>query len=165
MCDLTVGVFEHIEIISPTDVDKRLSYMQRILIGAALKKQREVLVTCKKSVKDLASDEWTLGEMNRLAAEEFWNWVKTDTTGYDGHPYLAIDNCFELERELWFELGKCMWRKYRSVYQDPMKYVRNDIVKPFKVKILCYAEHIRGMHDLEKYLPQPSRKEESANGS
>ena len=43
-----------------------------------------------------------------------------------------------------------------------MKYVRNDIVKPFKVKIIRYAERVREMHDLDKYLPPPSMKGESA---
>ena len=37
MRNLTVGVFEHLEIISPTDVDKGLAYTQRILRGSALK--------------------------------------------------------------------------------------------------------------------------------
>ena len=37
MRNLTVKVFEHLEIISPTDVDKRLSYKQRILRGLSLK--------------------------------------------------------------------------------------------------------------------------------
>ena len=37
MCNLTVRVFEHLEIISPTDVDKRLAYTQRILRESALK--------------------------------------------------------------------------------------------------------------------------------
>ena len=43
-----------------------------------------------------------------------------------------------------------------------MKYVRNDIVKPFKVKILRYDESVRDMHDLSKYLPPPLMKGESA---
>ena len=34
--DLTVGLFEHLYIISPTDVDKRLYYTQFILRGSAL---------------------------------------------------------------------------------------------------------------------------------
>ena len=38
MYDLTIGVFENLEITSPTDADKRLAYMQRILIRDALKK-------------------------------------------------------------------------------------------------------------------------------
>ena len=42
-----------------------------------------------------------------------------------------------------------------------MKCVCNEIVKLFKVKILCYVERIREMHDLEKYLPPPYMKRES----
>ena len=56
MRNLTVGVFEHLEIISPTDVDKGLAYTQRILRGSALKKYREILVTCKQPKKELAGD-------------------------------------------------------------------------------------------------------------
>ena len=37
MRNLTVGVFEHFDITSPTDVEKRLSYTQRILRGSELK--------------------------------------------------------------------------------------------------------------------------------
>ena len=54
-----------------------------------------------------------------------------------------------------------MWRKHQSVYQDHMKYVCNDIVKPFKVKILRYAKRVRDMNDLLKYLPPPSMNGES----
>ena len=36
-----------------------------------------------------------------------------------------------------------------------MSYVCNDIVKPFKVKIIRYDEQVREMHDLAKYLPPP----------
>ena len=49
--DVTVGVFEHLEITSPVDVDRRISYTKRILRGAALIKYREVLVTCRQSEK------------------------------------------------------------------------------------------------------------------
>ena len=88
-----------------------------------------------------------------LSSKAFRPWAKTDTTGYDRHTYLANDKCVEFERELWFELWKFMWRKHFSVYQDHMKYVRNDIVKHFKVKILRYAKRMHDMYDLEKYLP------------
>ena len=85
-----------------------------------------------------------------------------NTTGYDGHPYLSRDSCIDFKRELGFELGKCIRRKHRIVYQDHMNYVCNDIVSTFKVKILCFAERVRDMHDLAKYLPPPSTKGESA---
>ena len=45
MHNLTVKVFEHLNITSPMDVKKRLAYTQRILRRAALKKYLEVLVT------------------------------------------------------------------------------------------------------------------------
>ena len=53
MRDLTVGVFEPLGITSPMDVERRIVYTQRILGGAALKKYREVLVTCRQSAKEL----------------------------------------------------------------------------------------------------------------
>ena len=100
-------------------------------------------MTCKQSAKDLAGDEWTLGDMSGISTEDFCTWAKKDTTWYDGHPYLANDKCVYFKRELWFDLGKCIWRKHRSFYQDHMKYARNDIFKPFKVKILRYAKRVR----------------------
>ena len=36
VCVLTVGVFEHLNITSPMDVEKRIAYTQCILRGAAL---------------------------------------------------------------------------------------------------------------------------------
>ena len=118
------------------------------------------MVTCKQSEKELAGDEWTLGDLSGVSAEEFWTWVKTDTIGYAGNPYLAIDKCVKFERELWFELGKCMRRKHRSVYQDHMKYVHNDIVKPLKDKTLCYTKRVRVMNDLANFLSLPPMKGE-----
>ena len=112
--------------------------------------------------KELAGDEWNLGDLTGISTEDFWTWAKTDTRGYDGNDYLDQDKCVDFNRELWFELGKCMCRKHLSVYQDHMKYVHNDIVKPFKVKILYYATRVCEMHDIEKYLPPTLMKRESA---
>ena len=42
-----------------------------------------------------------------------------------------------------------------------MHYVCNDIVKPFKVKIILYIERLCEMYDLENYLLPPSMKGES----
>ena len=100
--------------------------------------------------KELAEDEWNLGELAGLSAESFYTWAKTDTAGYDGHPFLARDKCVNFESYLWFELWKYMCRKHQGIYQDHIKYIFNDIVKPFKVKILRYAKRVKDMHDLAK---------------
>ena len=117
-------------------------------------------MTFRQSSKELAGDDWNLRELAGISAEKLWNWYKKDTTGYDGHEYLTWDKCIEFNRELWCELGECMWRKHQNVYQDHMKYICNDIVNTLKVKILYYAERVREMHELAKYLPPPSMKGE-----
>ena len=88
--------------------------------------------------------------------DNFWTWDKSDGIGYDGDAYLGLDKCADFEKNIWFELGKCMWRKHRSLYQDHLKYVCNNILKPFRVGIICYLERVMKMHDLETYLPPPS---------
>ena len=71
MRDLTVGVFELLDITSPMYMDKRVAYTQCTLRGAALKIYREVLVACRQSAKELVGDEWNLGELAGLFAEAF----------------------------------------------------------------------------------------------
>ena len=84
MHDITIGVFEHPDITSPMDVDQRLAYMQRILIGAALKKYKVVLVECKKLEHDLVGDSWDLGNLKELSTDNFWTWANKYGIGYDG---------------------------------------------------------------------------------
>ena len=51
-----------------------------------------------------------------------------------------------------------IWKKHQCVFQDNVKYIRNDIVKPFQVGIIQYTERVHDMHDLAKYLPPPLTK-------
>ena len=109
------------------DVDQNVAYMQSILRGAALQKYKAVLVECKQSSKDLAGDKCTLGALKKLSTDDFWNWAKKYGIMYDGYAYLGIDKCVEFEKEVWLELGKCMWRKHQSVHQDHLENFSNDI--------------------------------------
>ena len=45
-----------------------------------------------------------------------------------------------------------MWRKHQSIFQDHLKYICNDIVKPFCVRIFHYAESVKEMHVLANHL-------------
>ena len=51
-----------------------------------------------------------------------------------------------------------MKRNHLIVFQYHVKYIHNDIVKPFRVGIIRYVERIKEMHNLAKYLPPPSMK-------
>ena len=57
-------------------------------------------MTCKQSSKEIAGGKWTIGNMRGVSMKDFWTWVKTDTIGYDRHPYLAIDKCVNFDRGL-----------------------------------------------------------------
>ena len=46
-----------------------------------------------------------------------------------------------------------------------MKYILGGIVNPFRVKILRYAERIREIRDLSKYLHPPLMNGESAKSA
>ena len=51
-----------------------------------------------------------------------------------------------------------MWRKHQIIYQDHQNYISNDIVKPFRVKIINYAKRFREIYDLARYIPPHSMK-------
>ena len=57
MRNLTVGVFEHLEITSTIDLDTIIAYTQLIFRGSALKNYREVLVECRQLAKKISGDE------------------------------------------------------------------------------------------------------------
>ena len=118
------------------DVEQMINYTQCLLRVAALKIYRSVLTKCKESAKELAGDQWDLGNVKELSTEKLWTWSKEDGIGEDGYSYLVLEKCVNFEKEPWFELGKCIWRKYISLFQDHLKDICNDIVKPFRVGIL-----------------------------
>ena len=93
-----------------------------------------------------------------VTMEKFWTWDKVYRCNAYGDPISGDERCTYFEKELWFELDWSMWRNHRSVFQDHVKYINNDIVKTFRVGIIQYTDHVCEMHDFDKYLPPPSMK-------
>ena len=135
MRGLTVRLIEHIEITYPTDADKMIKCMQRILMGTVLNKYIQVLAGFKKSDKGLSVDQWALGATKDVTMEHFWTWSKTESLDGSLDMYLIPDRCRYFDKYIWFELVKSMWRKYRCTYQVHIKYIHNYSVKAFKVGI------------------------------
>ena len=46
--------------------------------------------------------------MKKLSIDDFRTWAKKFGIGYDGDDYLVLDKCVDFEKELWFELVKCL---------------------------------------------------------
>ena len=51
-----------------------------------------------------------------------------------------------------------MRRKHRSILQDHVRYIHNDIVNPFIFGIIQHAKRVSEMHYLAKYLHPPLTK-------
>ena len=69
ICELIVGVFEHLETTSDMDFDKRIKFKQHILRRRYIKKYKHVLAGCKDLEKVLAGDQWELGATNYVTME------------------------------------------------------------------------------------------------
>ena len=123
-----------------------------------LKKYKAVLLEFKKAAKDLAVDHWTLVKLKGVSTDNFCPLSKSDGVGYDGDSYLLLDKCVEFKKYIWFELRNSMWRKHGIVFLDHLKYICNEIVKPFCVGILHHAERVQEMHELAKNLSTPLMK-------
>ena len=103
-------------------------------------------------------DKWNLGDVKAISTEPLWTWANSDGLAYEGYAYLGFDKCVNFEKDLWLELGKCMWRNHRSFFQDHLNSICKDIVKPFCVGILCYTDNVQDMYNLAKHLHPPSVK-------
>ena len=153
MRNIKFGVIENLDMTYPMVVDKRVDYMQSALSGTALKKYKKLLVGYKESVKGVAGYQWTLGVKMGVTMENFRSWVNNDAINGSGDMYLGRYRCINFDTEIWFDLGKIIWGKNRITFQDHIKYTHNDILKTFRVGIIQYAEQVRHMHYLAKYLP------------
>ena len=131
MHNLISGVFEHLEITFPNDVDKRVNYTQRLLRRAALKEYKAVFKKCKEYSKEIARYQWTLVETKNITMEILWTWSKQYGLDDDRDAYLGVDMYINFKKDVWFMLLKSMWKKHQSVFQDHVKYIHSDIVKPF----------------------------------
>ena len=84
--------------------------------------------------------------------EYFWALAKAYGLDYYGYEILCMTQCNEIKQDLWFQLGKLMWRKYLSVFNQNINYNNNDIHNPYKAVILQYAEREREMNGLYYFL-------------
>ena len=71
MWDITVGVFENMDITSKLDIDKRVKHTEGILIVPALKKHFASLVHCKDMAEEFSSNHWTFGSARYSSMEDF----------------------------------------------------------------------------------------------
>ena len=112
MCDLRIGLFQHLEIMSELDLYLRIKYTDQIPTNPAPKKFRQVLLACKDIARGLAGKQCTLREANNETMEQFWAWTKLYSVGSGGYTVIGADRCKNFEKDLWFKIGKSMCKNH-----------------------------------------------------
>ena len=74
--------------------------------------------------------------------EQLWTWSRVDGCYASGDLINIAYCCTYIDKELWFDLGKSMWSNHSYIFKYHVKYIHNDIVKPFKVGILQYSYRV-----------------------
>ena len=73
-----------------------------------------------------------------------------------GYEITIEDSWIELDRALWYMLGRSMWNNHHNMFKENIYYVWNDIKKLLNMAIIEYAEHMREMFELTKLITPTS---------
>ena len=84
----------------------------------------------------ISGKPWTLGLGNNITIEQFWTWYKVYGCKSDGNPISGAENLEDFQNQFWFDIGKSMCIKHSSLFKDHVKYIHNNIVKPYTVFII-----------------------------
>ena len=95
---------------------------------------------------------------NNVTIEQFEYLDNEDCVNSGGYAVTGVNISIDFKKELWFDMGKSMWRKYLYVSQGHVKYNRNDILNLFRTVIVQYAERVCEIHDINKFMPPSSKK-------
>ena len=97
----------------------------------------------------------------------FFKWLKKDPDASKGPVNKDVlsgeESCAEFDQIVNFEMGKLTWETPHGVYEDHLRYLGNDIIKPLvmtvKEIVLCFDKLYTC---LKKYLPPPHKRDEDA---
>ena len=91
MHDITVRVFEHLDITSAMDVYVSIKYTERILREPVLNKYQLVLEEYKESEKVLSEYQWSLRFTKGFSMEQLCTWANVCAIYGSGDPISGSD--------------------------------------------------------------------------
>ena len=106
VCELMVGVFEHIGITYKLGIDKTANYTEPILTGPALKKYCASFLDCKWTERGFLGRQWNFGSTRDIIIQYFGVWDKQYGLDMDGDEVCGEYHCEIFKQELWFDIGK-----------------------------------------------------------
>ena len=98
MRNITVWMFEHLEITYKLDVDQRVKYTNRILKGPAIKNILHNFWIERIQLSIFPWNQWTFGIAKEISMEKFWVWYKSDGLDAEVYPIIGEDQCEDFEK-------------------------------------------------------------------
>jgi hypothetical protein len=66
------------------------------------------------------------------------------------------EHCQQYESYVWFEMGKLMWVRHRTVQDEHIRYLENKIIKPYDMAMRDFYDRVVEMYSFIYYLQPPS---------
>eukprot|EP00557_Chaetoceros_sp_GSL56_P012168 CAMPEP_0176484630 /NCGR_PEP_ID=MMETSP0200_2-20121128/4560_1 /TAXON_ID=947934 /ORGANISM="Chaetoceros sp., Strain GSL56" /LENGTH=472 /DNA_ID=CAMNT_0017881123 /DNA_START=218 /DNA_END=1637 /DNA_ORIENTATION=- len=159
-------VFEHLGIANDfAKVEERLDYLLQITTGRA----RDQLVSIFKQGRQQFADAFAVHASTKRAFERdkkvFFEWLLNGDKGKrDEIPEDTLvqigdtvrEQCQSYETYVWFEMGKLMWTRHRTVLDEHIRYLENKIIKPYDMAIRDFYDRVIEMYSYTYYIQPPS---------
>jgi hypothetical protein len=95
----------------------------------------------------------------------FFEWLLKGNKGKKGEiPEETLENlgstaqqhCSSYKTYVWFEMGKLLWTRHRTVQEEHIRYLENKVIKPFDMAIRDFYDRVVEMYSYVYYMQPPS---------
>jgi hypothetical protein len=95
----------------------------------------------------------------------FFEWLIKGSKGKKGEiPEETLENlgttanqhCMSYETNVWFEMGKLLWTRHRTVQEEHIRYLENKVIEPFDMAIRDFYDQVAKMCSYIYYMQLPS---------
>ena len=151
------------------DLDKQYAKFNRILTDDARSSFVDILKNARATFLTERAEELSKERKESLLSRkdgQFFKWLKTEPDQENGpvnkNLLTGAECCTEFDRMVNFEIGKQAWETPHEVYEDHLRYLSNDIVKPLAMSVTELVLRFDRMYALKKFLPPPHKRDDDA---
>ena len=166
------------------EVAYRLSLIRRLLKRKARQEFETMLLKARWTIIEehfgnSEEDKKSKKLVYKYSENSFYNWLKTEETDSEESDESvneerdteravrasdAVDiTCIRFERLVMFELGTRAWRTHNDAYDEHVRYLKNDIVKPITMSVQELILRFEDMYLLKDFIQPPSKKGQTAS--
>jgi len=111
----------------------------------------------RKKARELAQDI-DADKVCHKAEEEAFKAEVADETVDNGLLKVGTLACISFENHIWFNRGMLLWVNHHDCFEEQLRYLQNDIVKPCKMSVIESVKRVEIIFKYMPFLPPPSSK-------